>query len=250
MNTELWVASVSGAVALVSALISVRAARGQTLLAAELERRATERREEAERQDVMGRHRDPLLWAAYDLQSRLTNIVRHRFLDKFYARGTEWQRRYAVRSTLHVLAECLGQVELLRRRVQFLDLGNRQDNRTVMNRLTDVGAVLSDSRDRDSPLMIFRSTQRALGELVIDGDGCIGYAEFCRRLEQDAWFAEWFEPPAEEVRRLAAVSGPDAYRRLVRLQNALLDLIDFLDPETERFPDRNRTRLPLTGTSR
>ncbi|MFI2200277.1 hypothetical protein ACH47Z_05730 [Streptomyces sp. NPDC020192] len=39
-------------------------------------------------QDVMGRHRDPLLWAAFDLQFRLFNIVARGFLG-----GSERQVR-------------------------------------------------------------------------------------------------------------------------------------------------------------
>ncbi|MFE1313625.1 hypothetical protein [Streptomyces sp. NPDC058755] len=133
MSTELLVASLSGAVALVSVLISTRGARKQALLTAELEQR-----------DVMARHRDPLLWAAFDLQSRLFNIVDRRFLLAYYANGSERKRAYASRSTLHVLAEYLGQVELLRRRIQFLDLGNRHVNRTIVGHLMTISNVLND----------------------------------------------------------------------------------------------------------
>lgn len=198
MNTELVVASVSGGVALLSALISVRASRRQVLLSAELDRR-----------DVMSRRRDPLLWAAFDLQSRLHNIVERGFLPFCYEGETGRDREYARRSTLHVLGEYLGQVEILRRRIQFLDLGKRRHNRAVVERLTAIATVLNeDGGYGDRHFRIFRSDQRALGEIMIkeDGESCLGYAEFCRRLEDDPEFAAWFQPLLES---LAAKSSDD-----------------------------------------
>ncbi|WP_326723345.1 MULTISPECIES: hypothetical protein [unclassified Streptomyces] len=243
MNTELVVASVSSVVALVSVLFSARASSKQTLLSAELDRQASDQGRLAERQDVMSRHRDPLLWAAYDLQSRLYNIVDRDFLRIYYAGRTDRDRAYARRSTLHVLAEYLGQVEILRRRIQFLDLGNRRDNRLLVWHFTKIGNVLNNDGYADRHFQVFRSDQRAMGEVVIrdDGDSCLGYAEFCQRLESDPEFATWFEPLVESIHELAATESP--HLRLVRLQVALMDLIDFLDPEADRFPDHRRGRL-------
>ena len=45
-----------------------------------------------------------------------------------------------------------------------------------------------------------------------------------------------------DIRELAASPSPD-HRRLVALQHALLDLIDFLDDPPTRFPQEYRTRL-------
>ena len=56
-----------------------------------------------ERMDYMGRYRDSLLWAAFDLQSRIYNILRgfeasrrpysRGFLGAFLVEGTEQQAR-------------------------------------------------------------------------------------------------------------------------------------------------------------
>ncbi|MFE3150685.1 MULTISPECIES: hypothetical protein [unclassified Streptomyces] len=247
MNTELVVASVSGTVALLSVLLSSRFSWKQALLAGQLERQRAEQLKLAEHQDLMSQRRDPLLWAAYDLQSRLFNIVDRRFLNFYYSRGPGPDRDYALRSTLHVMADYLGQVELLRRKVQFLDLGNREDSRAVVRHLTAISNVLnSDGYGYDDPhFRVFRSNQRALGELVIcdSSDRCLGYAEFCRRLDTDADFAGWFEPLSDGIRELASSTRP--HPRLVQLQIALMDLIDFLDPDADRFPDHRRSRLSL-----
>jgi hypothetical protein len=74
-------------------------------------------------------------------------------------------------------------------------------------------------------------------------DRCLGYVEFCRRLDADADFASWFEPASDGIRELASSTRPHA--RLMRLQVALMDLIDFLDPDADRFPDHRRSRLSL-----
>ncbi|MEU9096755.1 hypothetical protein [Streptomyces sp. NPDC048361] len=99
MNTELLVASLSGSVALASVWFSARSGRRQALLAHELERHTAQ-------QDLMGRHRDPLLWAAFDLQSRLYNIVDRGFLRVYFRDGSDRERAYARRSTLqHALMD-------------------------------------------------------------------------------------------------------------------------------------------------
>ncbi|MFK0022858.1 hypothetical protein [Streptomyces sp. NPDC090798] len=243
MNTELIVASLSGVVALASVAYSSQANRKNSLLEDELERQKVERARMLERQDVMSRVRDPLLWAAFDFQSRLYNIAAQGFLRVHFVQARDQQ--YAVRSTLYVLAEYLGWVEILRRRIFFLDLGNQESNRQIVRLFTRISNVLNDDAYPDRHFRLFRSDQRAIGELVIrgdnDADSCIGYAEFCARLESDSGFAAWFASLSDSVAELASLPG--RHPRLVDLQVALMDLIDFLDPQQERFPQKSRFRL-------
>ncbi|MDD9380517.1 hypothetical protein M8Z33_28465 [Streptomyces sp. ZAF1911] len=247
MNTELLVASLSGVVGLASVAYSARVNRMSSLLRDDLERQAGERRRLQERQDVMSRYRDPLLWAAFDFQSRLFNIAGQGFLRVHFVQPHE--RLYAVRSTLHVLAEYLGWVEILRRRIYFLDLGNQEANRRVVALFTRIGNVLNDDAYPDTHFQLFRSEQRAIGELVItedeEADRCIGYAEFCARLESDPEFAAWFSRLSDSVVTLASLPG--RHPRLVDLQVALMDLIDHLDPQRDRFPQKRRFRLNHVG---
>lgn len=234
MSTELIVACLSGAVALGSAWFTARSGRRQALLAYELESRTAQ-------QDLMGRHRDPLLWAAYDLQSRLYNIVDRGFLRVYFRDGSHRERAYARRSTLHVLGEYLGRVEILRRGVQFLDLGDSTLNRRIVGHFTAISNVLNNdgggnARFLDGHFVVFRSDQRAIGELMLTGDGtsCLGYVEFCRRLDDDPEFAEWFGPLSDSIEAVARAEKLPY--RLIALQHALMDLIDLLDPSAERFP--------------
>ncbi|WP_159058754.1 hypothetical protein [Streptomyces caeruleatus] len=245
MKTELLVATLSGAAALVSAVYSSQANKKNSLLADDLERQKAEHNRVLERQDAMSRFRDPLLWAAFDFQSRLFNILRGGFLRIYFTQSHD--RQYAVRSTLHVLAEYLGWVEMLRRRIYFLDLGNQEANRQIVALFTRIGTVLNSDGYPDRHFHLLRSEQRAIGELVMkDGkDDCMGYAEFCARLESDPEFAGWFARLSDSIAELASLPG--RHPRLVDLQVALMDLIDFLDPEQERFPRKRRFRTTTEG---
>ena len=248
MSVELLLAASSAVVALASALISARSSRGQAILSARLQEQADARTRDEAREDVMSRYRDPLLWAAFDLQARVFNFARgpEAFLTLCYERGTPRERHYALRNTLFVFAEYLGWVEILRRRVQFLDLGDRADNRRLVELLDSISTAFNHG---GSSFRLFRGEQRAIGESVIvpdhDSDTCIGYAEFSRRLDDDPTFAAWFAGLSTDIRDFAA--SPVPHERLFRLQHALIDLIDFLDPDVERFPSHIRDRLHHEG---
>jgi hypothetical protein len=72
---------------------------------------------------------------------------------------------------------------------------------------------------------------------------CRGYASFCSKLEQDEFFASWFDHLDRDVRELASDIGP-ARARLVALQHALINLLDFLDESAVRFPRQLRSKIP------
>lgn len=198
----------------------------------------------------------PLLRSAFDLQSRLYNIVRQRFLQDLD--GADSRRsEYAELSTLWLLGQYLGWVEILRREVQFLEFESPRGGGRLQDHLAQVAAALaSDSRVDDPLFQISRSEQRAIGELMIvvrevaDGGkrtDAMGYTEFVQKA-QDASFGRWFEPFRTD---LHCATGELEHRRLVWVQRRLVDLIDFLDPVYARFPDRDqRGRLPLGVSQR
>jgi hypothetical protein len=66
---------------------------------------------------------------------------------------------------------------------------------------------------------------------------CIGFAAFCRLLDNDPGFATWFE--RIEAGIVAYASHPEQSSRLSELNAGLSDLIDFLHPGLTRFPLRN-----------
>jgi hypothetical protein len=81
------------AIAIAIAILGGFGAAFGAIMAAYLQRRTAERNAAEQvardRDDVVRRYRDPLLWAAFELQSRLYNILRNDFLGKYFVRGTE-----------------------------------------------------------------------------------------------------------------------------------------------------------------
>jgi hypothetical protein len=210
--------------------------------------------------------RDPLLRAAFDLQSRLYNIVARDFLSTYLTSDREDERQYALMSTLWLVGQYLGWVEILRREVQYLDLGSRSHNRQLQLHLNSVSAALaSDSRRQDGRFIAFRADQRAIGEYMVTardlgGDvrrpDCLGYSEFLAKfretLDRDAedaatqpvlaW-ARRFERDLRSVR-----DDPGSATRLVGVQRRLIDLVDLLDADRVRYPELDfRGRLHSTA---
>jgi hypothetical protein len=248
MSTAITVALISGAVSLAAAVISVASNRGVARLSSELEEQQRIKTRAEQAAELRARYRDPLLGAAFDLQSRLYNIVAKSFLGRYVYDG-ESSRRYAIDNTLHLLAEYLAWTEIIRREIQFLDLGEELANRRWLLALEDVRNILARD-DIDAVLRIFRGEQRAIGETMTvyvenAANGrtreSLGYAQFVsHRQEED--FDRWFRRLEGDLTLLAEDPHPHL-QRLVLLQNKLIDVIEILDPEGKRFPPERRTRL-------
>ena len=205
-------------------------------------------RDEAQR--LLRKYRDPLAQSAFDLQSRLYNIVTNDFLGKYLVRGTPTEQLYARESTVYIVAEYFGWVEHFRREVRFLDLGDVARNRRLVDLLTTISSVFLSERP-DTTFRVFRAEQRALGAVIQgtgdDAGGCMSYAGFIERRGTPA-FDRWFGSLLADVDRLAAEPGRHT-ERLVELQRALVELLAFLDPEFQYFPEWMRTPLPAPGAA-
>ncbi|WP_405793521.1 hypothetical protein [Streptomyces sp. NBC_01506] len=242
-------------IAVISAVIAVLGAVFTAVLGHRLQVQAKSR----DRQDYMSRYRDALLWTAFDLQSRIYNILRGYQLDlrgrrgftsAFLLAGTEQQALYVKRSTAFLFAEYLGWAEIFRRDLQFLDLGSNRANQQIMFTLNRISRTFGDVNSSEC-FRIFRTDQRAVGEIMIDPDSepgerrCIGYAAFCAQLTAEGAFCEWTRELLDHV-ELAAREPDKARDRLARIQHQLIDLIDLLDAEGRRFPSAERSRFVPT----
>jgi hypothetical protein len=282
------------AVALISGLLGAGATLGLERL-----KRKWDRDEQARK--LINQYRDPLLRAAFDLQSRLYNIVVWDFLSLLRS-DDETVRRYAVDTTAWHFAQYVGWVEILRHEVQFLDLGTARRNKQLQARLGSVAHAFASDRKGFEPLresttepppseepraqhvpqrktadllspraaakgpafIIFRTDQRALGEAMFkkapEGEDaarpdCLTFSEFAARLaahdDQSADPLErWFQRFRSDLEEFARGGWDKEHPRLIAIQNSLIDLIDLLDPEQERFPDRNsRGKIPAADSS-
>ncbi len=257
VGAELLVSLISAAAAVASALVAAflgaRASARQSQLQAEIEQQQAIRRKLEERADLMGQVRDPLLWAAFDLQSRVYNIVAQRFLRVYQQSGAAEHKAYAQRNTLFLFAQYFAWVEIIRRSVHFLDLGSAKENREIVNHLSGVSSILTSGSFPDLSFLVFRGDQRAIGEIMIEsrspeGLGCMGYAAFCANLDTEDAFADWFKTLMRDIDELVADETPRP--RLITLQHRLIDLINFLDPDSIRFPDWHRDKVSATMQGR
>lgn len=193
---------------------------------------------------VIARYRDPLLRSAYDLQSRIYNIYRPGGF-----KGTR-EPDYFRLNTLFVIAELLGWLEIIRREVQFLDLGAVKATKDLARTLLAVQDQLATTTVLRDDFYLYRGHQRAIGEvMLVPADGyastapryqCMGYAAFVAA-QEDSEFARWFERLGNAINQLRHDDG-NKPKRLVLVQHALIDLIDLLDPDRERF-DNHRERI-------
>ena len=186
-----------------------------------------------EARELVDKYRDPLLRAAYDLQSRIYNVYRP---GGFNAQSAP---EYFRLNTLFLFAELLGWLEIIRRELQFLDLGAIAETRDLGGRLGRLQDLLASTTDYGDGCYVYRGEQRAIGELMlcrIEGGGagrryeCMGYAQFVAAHEKPE-FARWFARFGDAIVRVP----DDKPQRLIDLQHELIDFIDHLDSDHERF---------------
>lgn len=211
--------------------------------------RALQRRQERLGVDaVFRRYRDPLLRSATDLQGRIFNIVAQGFMN-YYRFGTPFEQTYALDHTAYLVADYFGWVEILRTEVQFLDAGDKTETAMIQRKLELIAQSFLTDNPNEGRLRLWRGQQRAIGELLMTLEGgdprhreTLGYARFSKRLG-DPEFAAWFDGLRTDIAALGDPTNLQATRRLVRIQNCLMDLIVVLDKGTGRVPVSDLRRL-------
>ncbi|HEY9801753.1 MAG TPA: hypothetical protein V6D25_15455 [Leptolyngbyaceae cyanobacterium] len=253
MKPEVITAIISALVAVISAIVSLY---GQ-IRVARLSDRLTKQREAESREvqtaALMSKYRDPLLRSAIDLQSRLFNIHQNRILQNFDQRSSS-EQDYLIYNTLYVFAEYFGWVEILRREIQFLDLGdlelNRHLNELFVNITKAFGTNKYNGEDNfDTTFQLFNGEQRAIGEIMMKsraadqvlGYECIGYAAFVQKMMSEPDFARWFIKLRKDIDII--IKQKIGGERLVLIHSRLIELIDFLDPHCIRVPLKYRTKI-------
>ncbi len=211
--------------------------------------RSLEAEREAER--ITSTFRDPLLHAAYDLQSRLFNTARSSFLRMYYASGDKRMKEYALENTVFLFAQFFGWTELIRRDVRFLALKNVDETRKLREHQDTLYSLFQTDNHKDlktvhdrSVFRVLAGNQRAIGELMIDDDAkvprVIGYAAFLN--QRDHTLDKWLDSLRKDVITTATKDGP-VPQRLILIQRALIDLLKFLDPDYVFFPEVKRAEL-------
>ncbi len=242
MSTELIVALISGVVALISIALSIYGQNRMATLQARLNREEADRSKAEKAEEILSKYREPLVHAAFELQSRLYNILKKNSLGRFYLNGTDRERDYIVESTLYVIAQYFGWTEVIRREIQFLNLGEADATRKLMQLQENIGAMFLSDRYGES-FRIFRGEQRAIGERMMlledHNHSVLGYASFVEMKELG--FQHWFEGLRQDVGVLSQDVAKHS-ARLTQIQHALIDLIEHLDPQRIRFSAKYRLK--------
>lgn len=245
MQTPVIVSIISAVVALLSAGITIFGQSRSIRLTAELARLKAKEDRRAETETRVSKYREPLAQAAYDLQSRLFNILEKNLLGAYLDSGNKRERSYVINNTVFLIGQYFAWTEIIRREIQFIDVGEDEQNRQLAELRDQIYSIWGTDKDGfGKPLRVWAGEQRAIGEQLIHegprGPECIGYAKFLECLESEAG------PLIKALQAdMAALNAnlPDARKRLVTLQNALINLLAFLDPNQIRFPATNRTKV-------
>lgn len=254
MEVQLMVAIVAGAVALTTAAGTIwgtiRNAERTARNARDIEeiKAASAIQQAAEaRQGEISRYSEPLARAAYDLQSRIYNLLRQNFAGVYMAGGTGRSHTYAIENTTFVICQFFCWTELARRELQFIDLGESERTRKLTRLQDTLHFVWGTDKAEYTPILrIFAGEQRAIGEALIvrpaTGAECIGYGGFLATLGRGA--NPLIDAVRDDVATLATGTEP-VTARLTAIQHGLVDLLDLLDADALRFARDRRTKLRI-----
>ena len=249
MESALIVATISAVVALLSVAGNVWSSRRNTERA-NINARAIEdlRAENEQAKDVRQRQREiskysePLARAAFDLQSRIYNIVRQGLIHVHYVGGAERARKYVVENTCFLIAQYFCWAELIRRDIQFIDLGTSDANLRLLRCQYQVASAWRTDR-YPPPFRIFVGEQRAVGEALLQtgprGSECMGYGAFLGQIPPGS--NDLLDAIRADVRSLVEDVGAEP--RLIAIQNGLVDLLELLDPDHIRFDQDKRSKI-------
>lgn len=186
---------------------------------------------------------EPLIRSAADLQSRIYNILEGGFIERYYHNGSDRNQNYVINNTVFLVAQFFAWTEAARIDVQFLNLENDLKTRKLSELQSKIYSLIQT--DSLGPhLIFFAGEQRAIGEQMLikmdKGYNCIGYGEF---LKKDAFCNEFlFEELKNEVIKMTE-NIHDYRARLQKLQHALIDLLDYLDPNEVRINSNERSKI-------
>lgn len=181
MDKPLIPGLISSVVAIGAAAIAVWGQLRVKRVEAQMELQKAEADRQAQTEQTARRFREPLGRSAHELQSRIYNIVNRHFLDVYLQNGDGRTRSYAIDHTLFVIAQYFAWTELIRREIQFIDLGADEETRQLAELQHKIYARWQT--DKFVPLLrTFGGEQHAIGERMIwegpRGPQCMGFATF------------------------------------------------------------------------
>tara|TARA_Y100000780_G_C13686305_1_gene417807 strand:- start:65 stop:979 length:915 start_codon:yes stop_codon:yes gene_type:complete len=194
---------------------------------------------------TMDKYRGPLVHSAYDLQSRIFNLVKQNVVDLYFFEGLGdgTEKEYFLKNTMYVMAQYFAWTEIIRKEIQFIEFSDINTSQKLSSLQDEIYSILQFTTQDDS-LNIWAGEQRGIGELMLQEKDscytCIGYSQFLKLVKQGE------EPLLSQLETKIECylnSRDRSSVRLIKLQNALIDLLEFLDPDYVRFPKGKRTKI-------
>src|SRR5882672_3457566 len=181
MDKTLIPSLISSLVAIGAAVIAVWGQLRVKRVEAHVSLQKAEAEHRAETEQTARRFREPLGRAAYELQSRIFNIIKRGFLAEYLDGGDDRTRPYSINHTAFVIAQYFAWTEIIRREIQFIDLGADEETRQLAQLQHKIYSCWQT--DKYHPLLrVFGGEQHAIGERMIRegprGPQCMGFASF------------------------------------------------------------------------
>jgi hypothetical protein len=194
-------------------------------------------KQKVDREKFLAQFRDPTMRAASELQERVYALIKFPGNRKIAEMSGE--KDYYVASTVFLVAQFFAWMEILRRKAAMLDYGE------LVRQLDGVVEAFSLT---GPSFQIFRLQQREIGERVIvpipdqqDEYRSLGYAEFIDLMRQDRGsIPSWLSHLEKNIRNMLADRPID---KLLEIQHALIDLMNFLDPGNKWVSKYERKKI-------
>src|SRR5687767_14799939 len=121
METSIVVALMSAVVSVSSAAFTFWGQLKLRRLSSEIDSLQERQREQRDAAKIARRYYEPLLRSAYDLQSRLYNILMTDFVGRYLREGSDRRQQYALCNTVFLMAQYFAWTEIIRTAIQFID---------------------------------------------------------------------------------------------------------------------------------
>lgn len=173
-------------------------------------------------------YREPFLKSTYDLQGRLYNIIKTGYIENFILQDRSLRKqKYSINNTVFLIAQFLAWNELIRNELFYLDVNNKKSNIKLATAIDQLYSVW-----KLNEFQIYPGEQRAIGELMIENQKCIGYSTFLKR----------YSNKTEEIINVLYdfidyISKEQSdMKELITIHSSLIDILDILDPKKIKFP--------------
>ncbi|MBE9012246.1 hypothetical protein IQ250_18775 [Pseudanabaenaceae cyanobacterium LEGE 13415] len=218
--------------------------------------------------EISKRYSRPILLAASELQARLWEITQRQapssnplFLQandsEPYSSTYSMTRKHFLVSTVYLFGKYFAYIEILKKKAQFLELRKINNSRSFSVLIKAVERTLAETELRKkskirSDRQLFKLQQAYIGEkLMIENGGemlCMSFAEFYDQFDSVFSKLQDFEDLIEILTRAVSKEQEDfCLTRCCLLGNALVDLINFLDPSNQYVSKMDREKVTVPG---